>query len=204
MKLPFEFYDRDTLEVAKDLLGKKLVRKIGKDLLIGKIVEVEAYIGPIDKACHSYNFKKTKRNEVMFGPPGTAYIYFIYGMYHCLNIVTETEGMPCAVLVRAVEPLQGLDLLTQNRFGKKYNELNPLQRKNLTNSPGKLCKAFSIDKILNGISLLGDELYILDNDESFEIMSDKRIGIDYAEEAKDFEWRFFIKNNPFVSVLKKE
>ena len=204
MKLSVDFYNRDTLKVARDLLGKKLVRKIEEEFLIGKIVEVEAYIGPIDKACHSYNFKKTKRNEVMFGPPGTAYVYFIYGMYHCLNVVTEPEGMPCAVLIRALEPLQGFDKLAENRFGKKYDELNSYQRKNLTNGPGKLCKAFSIDKKLNGVSLLNDELYILDINESFEIVSDKRIGIDYAEEAKDFEWRFYIKNNPYVSFLKKE
>lgn len=203
MKLPVEFYNRNTLEVAKDLLGKKLVRRLGEDLLIGKIVEVEAYIGPIDKACHSYNYKKTKRNEVMFGPPATAYVFFIYGLYYCLNVVTEPEGVPCAVLIRAVEPINGLDTISLNRFGKKFDELKPPQRKNLTNGPGKLCKAFNIDTTLNGHSLLGDDIYILDNHETFEIIADKRIGIDYAEEAKDFEWRFYIKDNPYVSVINK-
>lgn len=203
MKLPIEFYNRNTLEVAKDLLGKILVRTIEDKPIMGKIVEVEAYLGPIDKACHSYNFKKTQKNEAMYGPPGTCYVYIIYGMYHCLNIVTEEEGMPCAVLIRAIEPLEGLDIMALNRFGKKYSELKSSERKKLTNGPGKLCQALNIDKSLNKKSLLGDEIYILDNNEKFEIVSDKRIGIDYAEEAKDFEWRFYIKDNPYVSVLKK-
>jgi len=202
MKLPVEFYSRDTITVAKDLLGKLLVRNINGNKLIGKIVEVEAYLGPIDKACHSYNFKRTQRNEVMYGPPGIAYVYFIYGMYYCLNFVTEKEGIPCAVLIRALEPIEGLDTMALNRFGKTYSELTKSQRKNLTNGPGKLCRTFNIDKSLNGHSLLSDEIYVLDNLEDFEIVADKRIGIDYAEEAKDYEWRFFIKGNPYVSKGK--
>ncbi|MDO6354633.1 DNA-3-methyladenine glycosylase [Caloramator sp. CAR-1] len=202
MKLPVEFYSRDTITVANDLLGKLLVRNINGNKLIGKIVEVEAYLGPIDKACHSYNFKRTQRNEVMYGPAGIAYVYFIYGMYYCLNFVTEREGMPCAVLIRALEPIEGLDTMALNRFGKTYSELTKSQRKNLTNGPGKLCRAFNIDKSLNGHSLLSDEIYVLDNPEDFEIVADKRIGIDYAEEAKDYEWRFFIKGNPYVSKGK--
>lgn len=129
MKLSVEFYSRDTITVAKDLLGKLLVRNIDGNKLIGKIVEVEAYLGPIDKACHSYNFKRTQRNEVMYGPAGIAYVYFIYGMYYCLNFVTEREGMPCAVLIRALEPIEGLDTMALNRFGKTYSELIKSQRK---------------------------------------------------------------------------
>lgn len=202
MKLPVEFYSRDTITVAKDLLGKLLVRNINGNKLVGKIVEVEAYLGPIDKACHSYNFRRTQRNEVMYGQPGIAYVYFIYGMYYCLNFVTEKEGMPCAVLIRALEPIEGFDIMALNRFGKTYNELTKSQKRNLTNGPGKLCRAFNIDKALNGHSLLSDEIYVLDNQEDFEIVAGKRIGIDYAEEAKDFEWRFFIKGNPYVSKGK--
>ncbi|MCX7904366.1 MAG: DNA-3-methyladenine glycosylase [Caloramator sp.] len=202
MKLPVDFYSRDTITVAKELLGKLLVRNINGNKLVGKIVEVEAYLGPIDKACHSYNFRRTQRNEVMYGPPGIAYVYFIYGMYYCLNFVTEKEGMPCAVLIRALEPIEGFDIMALNRFGKTYSELTKSQKRNLTNGPGKLCRAFNIDKALNGHSLLSDEIYVLDNQEDFEIVAGKRIGIDYAEEAKDFEWRFFIKGNPYVSKGK--
>lgn len=179
-KLPREFYDRDTTTVAKELLGKYLVVKSGKVEKIGKIVEVEAYLGPHDLAAHSAR-GLTKRTAVMFGPPGHAYVYLIYGMYHCFNIVTEAEGHASAVLLRALEPLQHID-------GK-------------TSGPGLLCKAMGIDKQHNGCDLLSDDLYVADDgaSASFDIASRPRIGVDYAGEWAKVPLRFYIKNNPFVS-----
>ncbi|HHW31789.1 MAG TPA: DNA-3-methyladenine glycosylase [Clostridiaceae bacterium] len=197
-----DFYDRETLEVAPDLLGKYLIREINGHQLIGKIVEVEAYKGSIDKGAHSYNYKRTPRTEVMFGPPGHAYVYLIYGMYFCLNIVTEKEGEPCAVLIRALEPVKGEDYMAYIRYNKPLEELTPSQRKNLTNGPGKLCKSFHITKEQNGQPLWNNDFYLTEGVpvRQDEIIRSKRINIDYAEEAKDFLWRFSIKDNPCVSV----
>jgi len=122
-KLDRSFYERDTLVVAQELLGKYIVHKIKGKELIARIVETEAYKGPVDKAAHSYQNRRTPRTEVMFGPPGHAYVYLIYGMYLCMNIVTEEEGMPCAVLLRAAEPVEGLDEMAQLRFNKTYKQL---------------------------------------------------------------------------------
>lgn len=198
--LNFDFYNRDTIVVAKELLGKNLIRTINGQKLISRIVETEAYIGPIDKAAHSYNNKKTARNEVMFKKAGHAYIYFIYGMYYCFNIVTEEEDKPCAVLIRAVEPIDGLDLMSINRYKKTLSEITKSQYKNLTNGPSKLCMALNLDKKLNGINLFTEELYVEESSyKDFEIVETTRINIDYAEEARFFPWRFYIKNNPWVS-----
>ncbi|KNF09986.1 putative 3-methyladenine DNA glycosylase [Gottschalkia purinilytica] len=201
-KLDRKFYNRDTIEVAKDLLGKLLVYQVDNKKLIGKIVETEAYMGPIDKAAHSYGGKRTPRVEVMYGKPGVAYIYLIYGMYNCFNVVTREEGRPEAVLVRALEPVEGLDEMALNRFKKPYNELNKKQIKNLTNGPGKLCMAFNIDRSLNKEDLCENKIFIKKQEfeEKFDIIHSKRIGIDYAEEAKDYLWRFYIKGNEYVSV----
>jgi DNA-3-methyladenine glycosylase len=197
-----DFYSRETLEVAPDLLGKYLVRKINGHLLIGKIVEVEAYKGAIDKGAHSYKYKRTPRTEVMFGPPGHAYVYLIYGMYHCLNIVTEKEGEPSAVLIRALEPVEGEDYMAILRYNKPLEEITSSQRKNLTNGPGKLCKSLHITKEQNHQPLWSNDLYVAlgISIEKDKIIRSKRINIDYAEEAKDFLWRFTIKDNPYVSV----
>jgi len=202
VKLQREFYSRDTITVAKELLGKILVHNYKGKLLKGKIVETEAYLGINDKAAHSYGGRKTKRVETMYGPPGVAYVYFIYGMYYCLNIVTQKEGIPEAVLIRAVEPIENIDLMAINRFKKPYEELNQHQKKNLTNGPGKLCLAFNITKEEhNGMDLCGNILYLEEgNRENFNIIETTRIGIDYAEEAKDFPYRFYIEGNPYVSV----
>ena len=192
-KLGRDFYDRDTVTVARELLGKLLIRVLDGKALIGRITETEAYVGPIDKACHAYNYKRTPRTETLFAPPGTAYIYLIYGMYHCLNFVTEPEGTPCAVLIRGVEPVENEVQIALNRFGKLPEELTPYQRKNFLNGPGKLCKGFALTRKQNGLSLLGDVLYTADD--GFvpgEIHISKRIGIDYAEEAIDFPWRFYL------------
>lgn len=200
MKLNREFYNRDTLVVAQELLGKILVREIDGIRISGEIVETEAYIGPIDKAAHSYNGRRTPRTEAMYGKYGFAYVYFIYGMHYCFNVVTREEGMPEAVLIRAIEPLEGKDKISDIRFKKYYECLTKSQKKNLTNGPAKLCSALRIDKNLNREDLCGDRLYIEEGlNEKFRIKSSKRIGIDYAEEAKDYLWRFYIENSEYVS-----
>ena len=192
-KLSKDFYARDTLTVARDLLGNYLVRNYNGELLIGKITETEAYIGRCDKACHAYGYKRTARTETLFAPPGTAYIYMIYGMYHCLNFVTEEEGEPAAVLIRALEPVSGLETMTSLRYPRSSSPLTAYQMKNFLNGPGKLCKAFSLDKSLNGADLSGNDLFVVESNETpTEIFSGPRIGIDYAEEAVHFPWRFWI------------
>ncbi|MCY6369962.1 DNA-3-methyladenine glycosylase [Clostridium ganghwense] len=205
MKLNREFYNRDTLVVAKELLGKILVHEVDGIRTVSKIVEVEAYIGPMDKAAHSYNGRRTPRVEPMYGNPGFAYVYFIYGMYYCFNIVTREEGMPEAVLVRAVEPIEGVEIMAERRFKKSFDELTKAQKKNLTNGPSKLCNALKINKEQNKEDLCGDKLYIEQGkEEEFTIGTSERIGIDYAEEAKNYPWRFYIEGNPYVSKLRRK
>lgn len=194
-KLTQEFFAGDTLTVARELLDKRLVRVIDGRPLTLRITETEAYIGRLDKACHAYGYKRTARTETLFAPPGTAYIYLIYGMYHCLNFVTEATGEPAAVLLRAGESVSpaDADAMARNRFGCNTEKMSPYQRKNFLNGPGKLCKALKLTKAQNGLSLLGDELYVLDSGDTPEnIHIGKRIGIDYAEEAVDFPWRFWL------------
>lgn len=200
-KLEREFYNRDSVTVAKELLGKYLVHKIEEEEIIGEIVEVEAYMGPEDKAAHSYNNRRTDRNEVMYGSSGYAYVYIIYGMYNCMNIVVEEIGKPQAVLIRALEPVAGLESMSIFRYNKSFEELNKREKIGLTSGPGKLCKALNIDRTQNGEDLCSNNLYILSDERetSFEIVSTTRINIDYAEEAIHFPWRFYIKDNPYVS-----
>ena len=202
MKLGSEFYARETLQVAKELLGKLLVHEINGVKIKGRIVETEAYIGSIDKASHGFGGKRTPRTEPLYGKPGIAYVYFIYGMYHCFNVITKEEGEPEGVLIRAVQPIYGLEEMSKQRFGKSYMELSKAQIKNLTSGPSKLCIAFNIDKECNKQDLCTSNLYIEEPEEmdKFEIIETKRVGIEYAEEAKDFLWRFYIKDNPWVSV----
>lgn len=196
-----EFYNRDSVTVAKELLGKYLVHVVEGEKLIGKIAEVEAYMGPTDKAAHSYNNRRTERNEIMYGGPGYSYVYIIYGMYNCMNVVVEEPEKPQAILIRALEPVEGMESMSKFRYEKELEQLTKREKLGLTSGPGKLCRALNIDRSHNGLDLCGDELYILhdDNEESFEIVATTRINIDYAEEAKDFLWRFYIKNNPYVS-----
>ena len=166
-----------------------------------KIVETEAYMGINDKAAHSYGGRRTQRVEVMYGGPGFSYVFFIYGIHYCFNIVTREEGNPQAVLIRAIEPIKGLDIIAENRFGKTYSQLSKSNIKNLTNGPGKLCQALAIDRNLNGEDLCGKKLYVEEGEsDKFSIVSAKRVGIDYAEEAKDYPWRFYIEDNIYVSV----
>ena len=199
VKLNRMFYSQDTITVAKSLLGKILVHEVEGRRISGKIVETEAYLGVSDKAAHSYGGKKTKRVEVMYKEAGFSYIFMIYGMYYCFNVVTQLAGIPEAVLVRALEPLEALDSMSFNRYKKNYNELTAANIKNLTNGPGKLCNALQIDKALNGEDLCNNKLYIEDSNDALKIVTSKRIGIDYAEEAKDFLLRFHIENNKYVS-----
>jgi DNA-3-methyladenine glycosylase len=192
--LPRGFYGRNTIDVAKDLLGRVLVRETPAGRMAVKIVETEAYVGPHDKACHASK-GITERNRVMFGEPGHAYVYFIYGMYYCLNLVTEGYGYPAAVLIRAGEPLEGVDAMwSLRKKAKKVEEL--------TSGPGKLCMAMAIDRTLNGADLcIKGPLYVEDaKHESHEVVSCRRIGVDYAADYKDKPWRFYVKNSPFVSI----
>jgi DNA-3-methyladenine glycosylase len=194
-KLPHSFYSRSALQVATDLLGKVLVRRIGRKNLSGKIVETEAYVGPHDLACHASK-GHTPRTSVMFGPPGYAYVYMIYGFYFCLNVVTEATGYPAAVLIRAVEPLDNVGLMRKLRK-------NPERENNITSGPGKLCMAMSIDKQLNGADLFGTVLWIEDRSlEAGNILTSPRVGVDYAGEFKDKPWRFFVEGNPHVSRVR--
>lgn len=200
-KLPRDFYNRDTLNVARDLLGKYLVHKIDGVVREGKIVEVEAYIGPEDKGAHTYNGRRTPRNEAMYGPPGFAYVYLIYGMYNCVNVVTNEAEKPEAVLIRALEPTCGVEQMSMARFGKS-ELLTSRETISLTNGPGKLCQALGITRTHNGYDLCGETLYITESSkpgEPFETVETTRINIDYAEEAALYLWRFYIKDNPFVS-----
>lgn len=188
--LPRSFYNRPTLTVARELLGAHLIHQLNDHLyLIGKIVETEAYIGEDDPACHAAR-GRTNRTEIMYGPPGYAYIYFIYGMYYCLNAVTEREGFPAAVLIRAVEPLEGIEQMRRFRHNASFHQLS--------NGPGKLCQAFALDKTLNGVDLCGKELFITTGNplREEEIVITPRIGIRMGQEH---HWRFFIRGNPFVS-----
>ena len=179
-----KFYRCDTLQVARLLLGKKLVRQINGLELAGMIVETEAYCGEADSACHAHR-GKTQRNAVMFDEPGHAYVYFTYGMHYMLNLVTEAKGRPCAVLVRAILPLAGIEEMEACRKRKGAE---------LTNGPAKLCQAFSIDKALNGWDLTrGKDLWFEDYKKipAKSIITTPRIGIDYAkDEHRNAPWRF--------------
>ncbi|WP_438432887.1 DNA-3-methyladenine glycosylase [Gorillibacterium sp. sgz500922] len=203
-KLERDFYSRDALLVAKELLGKVLVHEIEGKRLAAKIVETEAYRGIMDKAAHFYGGRRTPRVEVIYGAPGFSYVYLIYGMHHCFNIVTGGNEEPEAVLIRAVQPVEGLEPMAGHRFAKPYGQLTPKQALGLTNGPGKLCKALAIDRSLNAEDLCGSRLYVEDGDtdtEPVSVVTAKRVGIDYAEEARDYPWRFYVKDNLYVSVL---
>ncbi|HSW56612.1 MAG TPA: DNA-3-methyladenine glycosylase [Ignavibacteriaceae bacterium] len=194
-KLKKSFYRREVLVVAQELLGKILVKSHGKEIITGKIVEVEAYHGDTDEAAHSYG-GVTKRNEIMFEAGGYLYVYFTYGAHHCCNVVTGKKGQGTAVLIRAVEPVEGIDSMIRNRFGRKLK--NDKEIFNLTSGPGKVCQAFSIDRTHSGTDLTGNKIFILDGEKikSKDIGISKRIGI---TRSVDLPWRFFIKDNPYLS-----
>ncbi|MGB2769109.1 MAG: DNA-3-methyladenine glycosylase [Candidatus Zixiibacteriota bacterium] len=187
-RLGRRFYDRPTLRVARELLGKYLVVQKDGHSLSGKIVETEAYVGFKDPASHAHR-GMTPRNEVMFGDPGYAYVYITYGIHHCLNLVTEREGYPAAVLIRALEPVDGLELMKKRRGRRKLRDL--------TSGPAKLCQALGIDRKLNGANLCSDNIFVVDQGEvAGKIGCSGRIGI---KEGKKKKWRFFIKGNQCVS-----
>lgn len=197
MKLTRDFYQDNPRVVAKNLLGKELVRVINDEKIICKIVETEAYGGVEDKGSHAFGNKRTKRTEPMFHIGGTIYVYLIYGMYHLLNIVTGPVGEPNAVLIRAVEPVKGIDLIQNNRKIKSNKIYD------LTNGPGKLTQGLAIDMTFNQKDIVDhDELYIREGSSRIkekDIIKSPRINIDYAEEYKDQHWRYSLKDNPFVS-----
>ena len=194
-KLTKNFYHRELLKVANDLLGKVFVKYDVEKIFAGKIVEVEAYHGDFDKAAHSYG-GMTERTEIMFEEGGYLYVYFTYGAHHCCNIVTGKKGQGTAVLIRAIEPVDGINLMIKNRFGRKLK--NEKEIFNLTSGPGKVCQAFGIDRSHSGISLTGEKIFILENVRfpKKEIGTSKRIGITRSTELP---WRFFIKDNPYLS-----
>jgi len=188
--LPQPFYNRNSLLVAQDLLGCFLIRRLGKKVVKYKIVETESYNGPNDLASHASR-GRTPRNEVMFGLPGIIYVYFTYGMHYMLNIVTSKKDYPAAVLIRAVEPCHS------RATGQAHSS------KIITNGPAKLTKALQIDKSFNGLPIYNKKngLWIEGRakDEKLQIVKTTRIGIDYAGKYKDKKWRFYIKDNKFIS-----
>lgn len=193
------FYARDVVEVARDCIGMLLVHHTAEGTLVGRVVEAEAYRGPEDRAAHSFGGRRTARTEAMFGPPGHAYVFFVYGMHWHVNLVTGPVGAPHAVLIRAVEPLQGLELMAERR------RMAP-GRVELTNGPGKVCQAFGIDRALYGADLCGGPLLLAAPPPSApapEIASAARIGIDYAGEWRDRPWRFFDARSPYVSDARR-
>ena len=203
--LPADFYAGDTVRIARALLGKLLLRRLDGTWLAVVISETEAYVGRCDKACHAYAYRRTPRTETLFAPPGTAYVYFVYGMHHCLNAVTEPEGEPSAVLIRAARPLLGHDAMALRRHGRPWAKLSQTQRHNLLNGPGRLCRALAIDRTFDKTSLVdGPDLLIAEAAPELglhaihprNIRVTPRIGIDYAEEAKDFPWRFLWEGQP--------
>ena len=188
-KLNRYFYERGTLDVAKELLGKYLVHNINGKQLVARIVETEAYMEN-DKAAHFYRGKRTDRTDVIFHKGGVSYIYFIYGMYYCFNVVAESEGIPGAVLIRKLEPVLGIEYMMENR--KIFDDK---KIKNLCDGPGKLCIAMGISKEDNKEDLTGDKLYIAEDaslSNTYEIKCGKRVNIDYAGLDKDLLWRFYI------------
>ena len=202
-RLSRQFYDGDTVDIAQQLLGKYLVRRLESgELLLGRITETEAYVGRCDKACHAYGYRKTERTSTLFARPGTAYVYLIYGMYDCLNFVTEPEGEPAAVLLRAVEAIHGVETMRRLRYGEK--PMTRYREKNFLNGPGKVCKAFAITRSQNRWDLVeGEGLFLCDSPEDVglpcpaagreRMCAGPRIGVDYAEEAKEFPWRFWLE-----------
>jgi DNA-3-methyladenine glycosylase len=195
-KLKRGFYTRaDALLVGRELLGKRLVVPAPDGTRVsGLIVETESYLGPEDAASHAYGNRRTARTEMMFAEGGRAYVYFIYGMYHQFNVVTNVAGVPHAVLVRALEPEEGVEWMQRRRPVRAAGEL--------TSGPGKLCMALGLDRSFNGEDLLGQRVWIEDAGREVrpaQISSGPRIGIDYAGEYVSKPWRFWIKDNPFVS-----
>jgi DNA-3-methyladenine glycosylase len=194
--LPLSFYQRtDVVQVAKELLGKVLVTRIDNKITSGRIAETEAYVSFIDKASHAYKGRRTQRNEHMYAEAGTSYVYICYGMHQMFNVVTNEQNIPDAVLIRALEPLKGIDTMLKRTGKTKLDNT-------LTRGPGNLCRAMGISKIHSGLLLHNKDLFLAEDD--FELPPSligvsKRIGIDGAGEDALLPYRFYIKGNPFVS-----
>lgn len=199
-KLSVSFYQRDdVLEVAKDLIGKLVVTNWNGIITSGRIMEVEAYHGIIDKASHAFGGRRTKRNEIMYSDGGVAYVYLCYGIHHLFNVVTNCKETPHAILIRALEPVNGIEAMLR-RTGKKFLD------NTLTRGPGNLSKALGLNIKQNGFSLHSKELFIAENEYDFskkEIVSSVRIGVDYAGKDALLPYRFFVKGNPYVSGKSK-
>lgn len=201
IKLPRSFYQREPQIVAKELLGKFLFRKIAEKFIVVEIVETEAYGGKEDKGCHILRYGYTKKTATLFGEVGRAYVYPVHINMFCLNAVAHRNGEAGGVLIRAGKPLEGTELILKNL---KINSQNYNITK-LLNGPAKLCKALKINSALNGENLLGENLFIAEGEkiEENNILTTKRVNIPYAEEAKDYLWRYIIKDNPFLSKAVK-
>ena len=195
-KLATPFYQRkDVLLIARELLGKILITRFGGDETAGRIVEVEAYNGVVDKASHAYGGRRTSRNEVMYGKGGVSYVYLCYGIHHLFNVVTHTKETPHAILLRALEPVKGMNVMLL-RTGKKEADHT------LTRGPGNLSKAMGISTAHSGLSLSGKELFIADDGTVYsrkDIGISPRIGVDYAGKDALLPYRFFVRGNPYVS-----
>ena len=191
------FYDVPVLELAKNLVGTILVHRSPDGIAAGRIVETEAYRGPEDLAAHSAGGRRTKRTEAMFGPAGRAYIFLLYGVSWAFNVVAGREGQPHAVLVRAVEPIVGVELMSSRRK-------MPEAKRELTNGPGKLCSALAIDRTHYGEDLAGERLFLAEGYRRSRIGRSARINIDYAESWVTRPWRFYERGNPYVSVKPRD
>ena len=191
------FFETGAAELAPRLLGKLLCRRTPEGLAAGMIVEAEAYCGPEDDAAHSFGGRRTARTEAMFGPAGRAYVFRIYGMHCCFNVVAAREGEPQAVLIRALEPVEGLALMAARRGTEE-----PLQ---LCSGPGKLCRALDIGMAQYGLDLCGSELFLADfrDFSPAEICVSPRVNVDYAEVWRDAPLRFFLKDSPYVSKVPR-
>ncbi len=200
-KLNIAFYQRsNVIQIAKELLGKILVTNWNSMKTSGRIVEVEAYNGVVDKASHAAGGRRTNRNEVMYGEGGVSYVYLCYGIHHLFNVVTNRQETPHAILIRALEPIKGIDVMLERTGKEKLDNT-------LTKGPGNVSKALGISfKQHNGLSLLSKEVFIAEDDfivKTKDIVASPRIGVDYAGEDAKLPYRFFIKGNPFVSGTKK-
>ena len=194
--LPREFYARPVLDVARDCVGELLVHETPEGLVAGRIVETEAYRGPEDLAAHSAGGRRTTRTEVMFGPPGHAYMFLLYGMHWAFNIVAGPEGHPHAVLVRAVEPVLGAELMAARRGV-------PVGSVTLCNGPGKLCAALGLDRTAYGLDLCASRLYLAPGKRG-PVGRSPRINVDYAESWAKKPWRFYERGNQYVSVPPRD
>jgi DNA-3-methyladenine glycosylase len=196
-KLTFDFYDRDdVVQIARDLIGKIIITKVGGRLTSGRIVETEAYIAITDKASHSFGGRRTLRNEHMYAPAATSYVYICYGIHYLFNVVTNKKDIPDAVLIRAVEPIEGIDVML-GRTGKAKPD------NTLTKGPGNVSRALGIGKIHSGISLTGNTIFLADDNwkpgDAGAIAASKRIGIDGAGADALLPYRFYVRGNKYVS-----